>query len=127
MGAADFFQVAEGGTPTEAFTNGVESAAYDYGHAGYTGTLAEKFDVVWVKTSRLITRDEAEELFDHLNERSWNYGGEPTPLPSWVINTPEELEKIYDNFEDKWASAIGVEIVSTRADGKRQFAFMGWA
>jgi|8_EtaG_2_1085327.scaffolds.fasta_scaffold108037_2 hypothetical protein len=42
MGAVEFVTSSRGKTPEEAFTNAVEEAQYDYGHAGYTGTIAEK-------------------------------------------------------------------------------------
>lgn len=42
MGAETFQQEASGLNVGDAFNNGVEAAAYDHGHAGYSGTLAEK-------------------------------------------------------------------------------------
>lgn len=42
MGATTFFHEAKGKTATEAFNNAREDALYDYGHSGYTGTIAEK-------------------------------------------------------------------------------------
>ena len=42
MGAETFTHIATGGTVQDAFTNARYEAAWDYGHAGYTGTIAEK-------------------------------------------------------------------------------------
>lgn len=45
MGASDFFVQAKRKdykTVQEAFTACVEDARYEYGHGGYTGTIAEK-------------------------------------------------------------------------------------
>lgn len=42
MGASDFIDYGIGKTADEAFSNAVQQARYDYGHAGYTGTIAEK-------------------------------------------------------------------------------------
>jgi len=42
MGAVDFTHVAYGESPEKAFSSAVQEASYDYGHAGYTGTIAEK-------------------------------------------------------------------------------------
>tara|TARA_R100001530_G_scaffold98641_2_gene68524 strand:- start:1905 stop:2180 length:276 start_codon:yes stop_codon:yes gene_type:complete len=42
MGAMQFDTVSYGKTPKEAFWNAVNEANHDYGHAGYTGTIAEK-------------------------------------------------------------------------------------
>lgn len=42
MGAKNFIVTSKGATAHDAFRAAVESAQYDYGHAGYTGTIAEK-------------------------------------------------------------------------------------
>lgn len=42
MGACDFFTAAEGPTMAAAFNAAVDQARYEYGSAGYTGTIAEK-------------------------------------------------------------------------------------
>lgn len=42
MGASQFTNVGRGTSAREAFNSLVEDARYDYGHAGYTGTIAEK-------------------------------------------------------------------------------------
>ena len=42
MGAEVFFHTAIGKTPREAFEKAREEALYDYGHSGYSGTIAEK-------------------------------------------------------------------------------------
>jgi hypothetical protein len=48
MGAAQFTTTAEGKDAKEAFKNAVEEAGYEYGHGGYTGTIAEKSSFVMV-------------------------------------------------------------------------------
>ena len=42
MGAQEFFQRAKGKTAKDAFLMARDQAAYEHGHGGYTGTLAEK-------------------------------------------------------------------------------------
>lgn len=42
MGAQEFWHTAKGKTAQEAFNNAREEALYDYGHSGYSGTIAEK-------------------------------------------------------------------------------------
>lgn len=42
MGASDFTARARGRTAGDAFRAAVERARHDHGHAGYTGTIAEK-------------------------------------------------------------------------------------
>lgn len=48
MGAVEFSQAAQGRTAKEAFSAAVAEAQYDHGHAGYTGTCAEKDEFVQV-------------------------------------------------------------------------------
>jgi hypothetical protein len=48
MGASDFCTTAKGKTAREAFRNAVEDARYEYGHGGYTGTIAEKHECVLI-------------------------------------------------------------------------------
>lgn len=42
MGACTFFVTQSGKTAEQAFQLAVEQARYEYGHGGYTGTIAEK-------------------------------------------------------------------------------------
>lgn len=46
MGANEFTTYGSGETAEEAFSVAVSNARYDYGHAGYTGTIAEKSEFV---------------------------------------------------------------------------------
>lgn len=56
MGAQRFTVDARGRTAKEAFDAAVEQAQHDYGHRGYTGTIAEKggdgFEMVTVPAGR---------------------------------------------------------------------------
>ena len=42
MGAETFVSRARGKTAAKAFNAAVDQARYEYGHGGYTGTIAEK-------------------------------------------------------------------------------------
>jgi len=48
MGACDFMQSAKGSSAKEAFRTAVDDALYEYGHRGYTGSLAEKDSFVMI-------------------------------------------------------------------------------
>lgn len=48
MGATTFYTKAKGKTADEAFRTAVDDALYKYGHAGYTGTIAEKRSFVMI-------------------------------------------------------------------------------
>ena len=50
MGACTFRTISDGRTAKEAFVEAVREAQYEYGHGGYTGTIAEKSDFVMVAT-----------------------------------------------------------------------------
>lgn len=64
MGASEFFQFSNGETAKKAFINAVQEAKDDYGHNGYTGTIAEKNEYVRVGT--VNTKEEAKELAEKL-------------------------------------------------------------
>ena len=49
MGAATFKQTGHGRNARDAFFKAREDAAYEHGHGGYTGTLAEKNDFVEIR------------------------------------------------------------------------------
>ena len=70
MGATTFYQSAHGKTPEEAFKEAVEEAQYDYGHAGYTGTIAEKNSFCMIDLPEGKTAWQyAEELLDMNDDR----------------------------------------------------------
>lgn len=49
MGSSDFYQLSTGKSPKEAFQSARQQAQYEYGHAGYTGTIAEKDSFVLIE------------------------------------------------------------------------------
>jgi hypothetical protein len=48
MGATEFMCSDSGKSANEAFKNAIKQAQYDYGHSGYTGTIAEKDKFVMI-------------------------------------------------------------------------------
>lgn len=62
MGANTFHEVAEGKTAKDAFYDAVRQAQYDYGHAGYTGTIAEK------DSFKMIECPEGADPYKHADE-----------------------------------------------------------
>ena len=71
MGADTFFNHAKGKTANEAFKNAVQDAAHEYGHGGYTGTIAEKQSFVMIELPN-DTKDAiayANELIDNNDQR----------------------------------------------------------
>jgi len=93
MGASTFsnFRKTEDLTPTgrkKAFAEAVEQARYDHGNAGYTGSLAEKDDYVFVGTRK--TLEEA---------RAW---------------ADELIEKADGRIDDKWGPAGCIEVAEPK-------------
>ncbi|RLI66821.1 MAG: hypothetical protein DRO67_00160 [Candidatus Asgardarchaeum californiense] len=80
MGAMEFESIAKGSTAKEAFQNAREEAFYDYGHSGYTGTIAEKntFRMIHCEcTSEAVSAkmDEVMENESHWIQDKWGPAG----------------------------------------------------
>jgi len=70
MGQTVFTARGVGDTIAEAFNNAVEYARYQYGHAGYTGTIAEKTSFVIIPLPEGRSAESyAYELLDNSDER----------------------------------------------------------
>lgn len=67
MGAYDFITPGSGQDIENAFLGAREEAAMEYGHGGYTGTIAEKRDFVLVADSPMSPAA-AEQYAQHLLE-----------------------------------------------------------
>ncbi len=123
MGAESFKTYGSGATPQEAFRAAVHQAAYDYGHAGYTGTIAEKHEFT-------LINDSFEEIKRKAAEQGEKLGG-------WIhkelaqADTPEQkaeaiaevLMGIDDRrVTDKWGPAACIEI-----EPGKLYLFFGYA
>lgn len=98
MGACEFFHEAEGQTPKEAFIKARNEAAYDHGHSGYTGTIAEKLDFIMISVP---------------------FGDDPHDYAQELINNCD------DRIDDKWGPA-GC-ILLKKGEKKNRYLFFGWA
>ena len=76
MGADVFYNQSKGKTAKEAFDAAQEEAWYEYGHRGYTGTIAEKdsFTMIDLPEGR-DPFEYAEELIDKYDSRIDNKWG----------------------------------------------------
>lgn len=68
MGACDFVTFIEGKVAQDAFNQAVEEARYKYGHAGYTGTIAEKPGYEIVSSEPLSLEDADKFIKDTINK-----------------------------------------------------------
>ena len=102
MGAATFYVLTRGQTATQAFNEAVREAQYEYGHGGYTGTIAEKGEFVLIDTQTFYTRAtvmaRAEELIDSQDPR----------------------------VDDKWGPAGALQVKDEASIGP-EYLFFGWA
>src|SRR5574343_422261 len=112
MGAETFenvvYEVRHGcKTAKEAFDFAVEEAYYDYGHAGYTGTICEKQSFVLIKEAKCNTVKEALTLANKL------------------------IDEGDDRIDDKWGPAGCIEVnekITADSDKTtKAFVFFGWA
>jgi hypothetical protein len=97
MGAQTFSQIASGKTAKEAFDNAVKEAQYDYGHAGYTGTIAEKDSFIMIPTPADLVGQENVYVDYNDDNDDW------------------------DKVNDKWGPAGCYDL------GNGRYCFFGWA
>ena len=97
MGADSFEHQASGKDAKEAFANAVEDALYLYGHAGYTGTIAEKGSFVEV--------------------------GNADNLPAAFDLARILMDNFDSRIDDKWGPAGCIKVT----DPANTYLFFGWA
>lgn len=107
MGANEFECTARGATAEEAFDQARDQAQWDYGHRGYTGTIAEKGDFVKFDLPDGITVREFVDLLhitygdkDQMMAKSQSF---PKPVRETLLHA-------CDVYDDKWGPAVCVEI-----------------
>ena len=152
MGAEQFEVMSNGKDLAEAFTRAVDAAFYDYGHAGYTGSICEKPGAYLIPTPKGVTaQDVAEAIVD---AQGWD-----NPRSVWPDMKPEFVEQQNKYYEladaafakvakwfghdaaehivrlsdDKWDDAVAIELTpdecpkAAEKDDDRWFLFFGWA
>lgn len=147
MGANTFSDVVIAKNAQEAFRQAVEEAQYDHGHAGYTGTIAEKHDFRMISCPAGV--EPSEFAHDAIN---YGLGDDEEKSPHDVA-----LRIAHDIVDDKWGPAGCIDVTDTEegkkileawairqnstgtfvngvrqgdpvtTEGKRVFLFFGWA
>jgi len=106
VGANTFQAHSDGADVNTAFGNAVDEAGWEYGHRGYTGSIAEKSEFVII-TSQAMSHDDATRLARDLIEH-----GDP-------------------RVADKWGPAGAIPVrQATSPAGRRDpdgWLFLGWA
>lgn len=67
MGASEFQTFQEGVDPEDAFRLARQQAQFEYGHNGYTGTIAEKYEFVIIEPEPRPIKQAREEADRYLN------------------------------------------------------------
>lgn len=107
MGAESFISYAKGKTAKEAFHAACEQAAWEDGHGGYTGTIAEKSSFVLIPTPKLGEDFTVEKYVEHV---MWGHGeSDPTACA------------IREKVADKWGPAGCFDC------GDGRYIFFGYA
>lgn len=136
MGSDTFGVYSVGKDPKEAFDAAVSSAQYDYGHAGYTGTIAEK-DSFTMLDCWGFSAAEFDEIYNKvLGETGWGsrpvvgpltirigYGDKATDLEIREDLARYMIEKVFPATDDKWGPA-GCIVDKDTPNG---YYFFGWA
>lgn len=130
MGGSTFDGTHVGPDARTVFSEAHDQAAWDHGHGGYTGTLAEKHDYVTLPVPPLddITIDEFVQTV--LRGPGWDEGA------TWTIETwnggkwesrpasdavVPHLERAFKAVDDKWGPAGLIDITDT-PDGQAVLA-----
>jgi len=126
MGACQFDTQRLGKTVAEAFTAAVDQAAHEYGHGGYTGTIAEKHGYRLVTVPAGFTADKfIDALLEAANHS--HYGDSPLPKRTdasyaWrtraakahakllAVLGARELARLLELLNDKWGDCLAVEV-----------------
>ena len=130
MGAEDFTAEGKGKTLEAAFRRAHDAATWEYGHGGYTGTIAEKGYAIefplpegvsaWDFARAAWSSQECYE-FDSATQKMVL---RPGKTPEWVKDGSYPLEtwrRVVSTAEDKWGPACAVRI------GPDEFFFFGLA
>lgn len=110
---ANYFEDKYVGNATmeEALNSLAEDAAWDFGHAGYTGTIAEKGGAVEI--AEVETWAEASEVARTADDEAHE---------SEAHNPAQRRSRTYPGYSsDKWGPAGAVKV------GDQGWLFFGWA
>ena len=104
MGADTFMDAAYGKNVSDAFGAAHERALYDYGHRGYTGSLAEKHDFVVIPFAGELSKEGAQAQ-------------------------ARQLMDAYDaRIDDKWGPAGAIRFTDEACPADQEaWLFFGWA
>jgi len=98
MGSEQFIQVVSGKSAQQAFYEAIRQAEHDYGHSGYTGTIAEKNSFIEITLPK--------------KKKTENRA---------IAYAEKLLAENDPRIDDKWGPAGCISL------GKNKYLFFGWA
>jgi hypothetical protein len=119
MGAEQFSNSIEGDyTVDEAFRTLIDQALWEYGHRGYTGTIAEKSEYLQVSVPKSVSLDTyLKALYrSHVYYTDEGVRVEPN-RPEWAGG---EWDTVVSTYNDKWGPCIAIKT-------SNGWIFTGWA
>jgi len=104
MGGTNFTHVVAGKTADDAFRKAQQDAEYDYGHSGYTGTVAEKPGFRLIE-GPVKCRAKSDDLVNWIAESECNENAPAIPKQHrlWA-------SKHVKQYTDKWGAALAIEL-----------------
>jgi hypothetical protein len=94
MGASTFEVTSWGSTPQEAFSNAVDQAQYDYGNAGYTGTIAEKSEFTIISVPKQWEGNEEEYAYKLIDDGDPRVDDKWGPAGCILLESHDGVEKV---------------------------------
>ena len=101
MGAVNFFQIAIGKDADTAFRTAKGEAQYDFGHAGYTGTIAEKHSFIIYDAPPNMSAFKYAEMIENGNCNLFKID------PMYA----DTLKRAIDCFDDKWGASVCIPLI----------------
>jgi hypothetical protein len=121
MGGATFWtEVPASGETTHvqaAFHKAVEDAAWEHGHGGYTGTIAEKHGYVEFAVPPDMTAQDVSKLLHEYEGQQWKEEADRVEVR---IPPGLDLARMWQVYDDKWGPAVAFKSGDT-------WVFCGWA
>jgi len=118
MGGTTFWTEMPASMPIgEAFNTAVDAAAWEHGHGGYTGTIAEKHGYVEFTVPPELSPQEVSTLLHQYEANQWAKNEDKVPM---AIPPGLDLARMWQIYDDKWGPAVAF-----RSGDK--WVFCGWA
>jgi len=118
MGAEEFEATVSGDSVKDAFWAAVQQAQYDYGHSGYTGTIAEKGEYVVFKAPAGTDDAMIMQVIEAVSRFGWSgRQNSPEDEAARIAYAAFPLDEMAAVFDDKWGPAGAIQL----ADGSWHF------